>query len=201
MPISKARTRLYIGIDPSLRNTGVAILTVNENNIARHSRRVSFLENGPQLLYLQCNTFLDFVGEIAGYNLCSIQGICIEGASLNSTRRADSAGQIRGAYLLCCMQNFGPKIIPQEIPPNSLKKFFSKSGSASKNKMIKVAFDNGWNIDNDDEADAAGLAELAWALDDDTLPLTRKQLEAIKGIREMNQTSPSSYTQNKMLNI
>lgn len=201
MPITKARTRLYIGIDPSLRNTGIALVAVHKDHIARHSRRISLTENGPHLLYLQCNTFLDFVGEIAGYNLCSVKGICIEGAALHSKRRADSAGQIRGAYLLCCMQNFGPAVVPQEVPPNSLKKFFSKSGSASKNKMVKAALHNGWDVDNDDEADAAGLAELAWALDDDTLPLARKQLEAIKGIREMNQTVPSNHTQNKMLNI
>ena len=201
MHTPKARLRHYIGIDPSLRGTGIALLSVEETEVTRRTLRIGLPDDGPVLLYLQCNAFLEFVGETVGYNLCSISGICIEGGSFGSTRRADSAGQIRGAYLLCCIQNFGLNVIPREVPPTSLKKFFAGTGTASKERMIAAAESCNWTVESDDEADAAGLAELAWAMHDETLPITRKQLEAIKGIRDMDQPSGRSFAHNKSLNI
>ena len=197
MPTPKARH--YIGIDPSLRGTGIAIVSIYGTKVVRKTLRIGLTEDGPLLLYLQCKEFIDFIHTYTGDSGALVKGICIEAASHGSTRRADAAGQVRGAYNLCCMQNFWPG--PIEIPPNSLKKFFAGTGTASKERMIEAANKQGWEVTSDDEADAAGLAELAWAMDDETLPLTRKQLEAIKGIREMDQPSGQSFTHNKTLNI
>lgn len=110
--------------------------------------------------------------------------VCIEGPSLHSTNQADKLGQVRGVLELMSLDHFGD---PLEIPPSSLKKFATGNGLASKSKMIQSAVRQGWIVSNDDEADAAWLAELAYALHDDTLTLTRKQLEAIRGIQNIGQ--------------
>lgn len=193
----KARTTHYIGIDPSVRGTGIAVISIRGTRMERNTLRIALKENGPALLYLQCNTFRDFIDCSDG----DVAGICIEGPSLNSTNRADAMGQVRGAYNLCCMQEFWPGAQPIEIPPNSLKKFFAGTGTASKDDMLTAALACGWTVGSDDEADAAGLAELARALHDDTVPLKRKQLEAIKSIREMGQTSRMGLAKNKTTNI
>jgi len=194
---TKARPRHYIGIDPSVRGTGIAIISIRGTSISRQTLRIALKEHGPALLYLQCNAFLEFVDCFNG----DVKGICIEGPSLGSTNRADAMGQVRGAYNLCCMQNFWPGAHPLEIPPTSLKKFFASVGTASKEDMLAAAMAGGWNVGSEDEADAAGLAELARALHDNSIALPRKQLEAIKGIREMSQSIQLGLAQNKTTNI
>lgn len=180
-----------------MRGTGIAVISIQENRIERRTLKIALKENGPALLYLQCNTFKNFVDCSDG----NVAGICIEGPSLNSTNRADDMGQVRGAYNLTCMQEFWPGAHPKEIPPNSLKKFFTGSGTASKEDMIAAAEASGWVVGSDDEADAAGLADLARALCDNTVPLTRKQREAIKSIQEIGQTSRMGLAKNKTTNI
>ena len=192
----------YIGIDPSKRGTGIGLLTVQKNKIIKRTVRIAIEKiSGPQLLHLQCNAFIEFIQKHTDENMCRIFGICIEAPSLGSTNRADDMGQVRGAFNLCCMLNFWPFAMPTEIPPNSLKKFFTGNGGASKDAMVAAALASGWEVDTHDEADSAGLAELAWALHDESLVLSRKQLEAIKGIREMNQSTVSKPTNQKILNI
>ena len=198
MQTTNTRVSHYNGIAPSVRGTGIAILTIAGEVTARDTCRIAIKKlTGPKLLHLQCNEFLNF---ILRPNL-QVRSICIEAPSLGSQNRADDMGQVRGAYNLCCMLNFWPGAIPREIPPNSLKKFFSGIGSANKNKMIAAAIAKGWDVNTDDEADAAGLAELAWALHDESLTLTRKQLEAIRGIENMAKFPISKQTHFKTLNI
>ncbi len=200
MLTSKARTRHYIGIDPSATGTGIAHVIVTPENVVRRTRRIAPKNvSGPQRLSLLCNAFLDFIFEEAQDDGVDVYGICIEAASLNSTNRSDTLGQVRGAFNVTCMRHF--PIVPREIPPSSLKKFFTGNGNAPKSKMIDAALALEWDAETDDEADAAGLAELAWALDDDSLPLTRKQLEALKGIRDMDNPPTVKLTPNKTLNI
>lgn len=197
MATPKARARHYIGIDPSARGTGVALLSVSDARVERQTIRIALKESGAALLYLQCNAFLNFIGECKS----DIAGICIEGPSLGSTNRADTMGQVRGAFNLCCMQSFWPGAIPREVPPSSLKKFFTGVGSASKLEMESAAVERGWDTGSNDEADAAGLAELARALHDPEMALTRKQLEAIKGIKDMDNPTKLALAKNKTLNV
>jgi len=200
MTTPKARTSHYIGIDPSTRGTGIAILSVTEGSLHQQTLRIALKEDGPALLYLQCNVFKNFIRDARCHN-DKIVGICIEGPSLNSTNRADALGQVRGAYNLFCMQEFWPSAYPKEVPPTSLKKFFVGNGTASKAEMKEAATARGWDVRSDDEADAAGLAELARALVDNDMVLTRKQLEAVKSIRGLMQTSRLSLAKNLITNV
>jgi Holliday junction resolvasome RuvABC endonuclease subunit len=190
----------HIGIDPSKRGTGIGLLTIDGEAVRKQTCRIAIEEVGiPKLLYLQCNQFADFIEPIVKDN--HVIGVCIEGPSLHSTNRSDEMGQVRGAFNIFCMMNLWPMLFPVEIPPTSLKKFFTGNGNAPKDQMVEAAIAAGWDVETDDEADAAGLAELSWALNDESLSLTRKQLEAIKGIRDTSKQTGKSHTHNRIVNL
>jgi Holliday junction resolvasome RuvABC endonuclease subunit len=169
---------------------GVAILALSPDKEIRIARKI-YTENCiglPRLWKIrnETNQFLDTHIQ----NSSDIKNICVEGPSLYSVNKPDHAGQARGAiYMMCMDLCLEPSVIPQEIPPKSLKLFATGNGDALKDKMMETAVQHGWIINNDDEADAAWLAELACALMEEK-PLTRKQLEAIRGIRKMSEKKP-----------
>jgi crossover junction endodeoxyribonuclease RuvC len=127
-----------------------------------------------------------------------VYGVCIEGPSLHSTNQADKLGQVRGVLELVSMDYLS---FPHEIPPTSLKKFATGYGHASKDKMMQTALQAGWDVRNDDEADAAWLTEIARALHEDDLPLTRKQLEALRGIQNIGQAKDYEPRLQRQLNV
>ncbi len=169
--MSLEASRKYVGIDPSIRSTGCAVLGENEAPVTRILKAPK--ERGAACLAYIRDRFKEVVPGGATY-------ACIEGPSLGSINRPDDLGQVRGIFLLTLFDAGIPVTV---IPPQSLKKFASKGG-ASKARMIEAAekeFD--LEITSDDLADALWLAKLAHALHDDSIRLTRKQLEVIYGIR------------------
>lgn len=180
----KARTRFYAGIDPAKRNVGVAIIAVTEKSVDRKTTLVHTSQdvNGVQLLIELRSKVDSFVKKITGHLLLTASAI--EGPSLYSVNRADDLGQVRGVLSLV-LADYGLKI-PEIIPPSSLKKFATGRGDAQKHTMVAMAVPN-WGELTEDEADAAWLAEFAWALNEDR-PLTRKQTEAVCGIRQEKKT-------------
>lgn len=117
-------------------------------------------------------------------NVGEITAACIEGPSLKSQNQADGMGQIRGTFLYV-LAELG--IETAKIPPNSLKKFATGSGAASKEKMVRAA-QTAWpevHFRTDDAADAAWLAAMCRALHED-VPVTPSQLSALRGIRFAN---------------
>lgn len=130
---------------------------------------------GAERLAFIRNEFVKFVSPRLQETLIA----CIEGPSLHSQNRADTLGQVRGIYLLALM-DFNAEITV--VPPTALKKFATKNGMASKERMIKAAYSK-WNLCLcDDEADAVWLAQLAYSLTTNKVD-TREQLEVISGIR------------------
>lgn len=169
--MSTEASRKYVGIDPSLRSTGCAILTENQDP-QTHLFKTAHARGVGRLASLR-DQFKTAMPGGATY-------ACIEGPSLGSVNRADDLGQVRGIFLLTLFDAGIPVTI---VPPQSLKKFASKGG-ASKSRMIEAAEKEfGLEISSDDIADALWLARLAHALHDDSIRLTRKQLEVIYGIR------------------
>jgi Holliday junction resolvasome RuvABC endonuclease subunit len=104
---------------------------------------------------------------------------CVEGPSLESLNQADTLGQVRGVILVT-LENLGADVVI--VPPTTLKKFATRSGSADKADMIKAALIKWKVILKDDAADAAWLAQLAYSLTTNKID-TREQLEVISGIR------------------
>lgn len=171
---------IYVGIDPSLTKTGLAILVGAD---AFATKLIKVPGEGVSRLrgYRdELKTNLEFM--IMKYR-SGIAHICIEDASYGSTNRADSLGQLRGV-LAVCAADFCEKVTL--VAPTRLKLFATGSGSSDKAKMIKAAVDK-WGVDpgiSDDEADALWLAFMAQALAGKVGTLKRSQLETIRGIRE-----------------
>ena len=195
------RSRSYIGIDPSIRRTGIAIINCPPDEpFIRKTRLLkppTEEDESVRLQYLRAKAE-EFINEFGNLPLI---GSAIEGPSLYSVNQADKLGEVRGVLrvLLADLGDFPPT----EVPPTSLKKFATGNGGAKKEKMIVTA-KKLWGTLSEDEADAAWLAELALALDEPfqrIVPLTRKQLEAIQGIREMSQPKPKPPAGGRELNI
>lgn len=180
-------TRIYVGIDPSLRSSGFAALQKNRvlsSNIlnAPKKRGIERIAKIRDLLLLHLPK--------------NVAHACIEGPSYGSVNRADDLGQLRGMFLLAF---YDAKISVTIVPPTVLKKF-AIHGDASKTQMV-IAAQKEFNMEitSDDIADALWLARLAQALTED-IQLTRRQLEVIKGIRSPR-NKRTLYASSKTPNI
>lgn len=195
--MSEPNASYYIGIDPSLVGTGLGILQCNGVECTRYTYRIAVgkMRGIPRLQFIR-ETILEIM-EKHQYRH-NVKNVCIEGPALNSTHQADKLGQIRGVLMVMSLDHF---VLPTEIPPLSLKKFATGHGHSSKEKMIMTARNAGWRITNDDEADAAWLAELARALYDKNLALSRGQLEAIRGIQNIGHKIIGRTGNSSTLNI
>ena len=160
----------YVGIDPSLTSSGLVI--IGQNSILplcitpktlRGTERLAYIRDEVQDALPRENTFA-----------------CIEGPAMHAIGRADDLGQLRGVLLLLL---YDLKIPTTIIPPTVLKKFATRHGNAKKEQVIEAALLKWGIVLNDDEADAAWLAAIAQALQDNSIVLTRPQLEVINGIR------------------
>lgn len=182
MSIAKTSRQYYLGIDPSAKSTGLALKTVVNGEVKRWdcativppedyrgAKRLHFIFNEAQNFIIQ-------IGACSGI-VCQLTRTCIEGAALFSTNKETILSQVRGVFLL--LAYLSGECEPTEIAPTQLKKFAAGSGSATKEEIIKAITESGhWKPDNDDEADACGLADMAHALDYyETITLTRPQLE------------------------
>lgn len=178
------RSRNYVGIDPSLRSTGIALISVSGNYIVNRSTELlkppGQMRGTERLVFLR-NAAQNFLKSAMGDSKFST----IEGPSLGSVNRADDLGSVRGVFKIV-LADWGS--LPTEIPPTSLKKFATRNGNAKKEAMIDAAKKD-WGVLSEDEADAAWLAEFARALHDN-VSLTRAQLEAIRGIKDMKIPKP-----------
>lgn len=170
-------TRFTIGIDPSVTKTGFAVLTPTTKCVlliktdAKQSLLNRLLKIKNEGQYWLINTLR--------LNPIHCINACIENGSYNSNSQQDTLGQLRGVLAVWLHENFHSPIY---VPPKTLKKYATCNGSADKDIMIQAAQLKGWDISNtdDDVADAAHLAELAWDLKEIRVKdLKRKQLEAI----------------------
>jgi crossover junction endodeoxyribonuclease RuvC len=158
----------YVGIDPSLSKTGVAILT--------NGNLTTFTLRSPEKGVHRLQNFRD---QLVNMLPKSTHTVCIESGAYNAINRADDLGQLRGVLAVCALDVCSRIHL---VPPTTLKKFATGTGAASKEKMIRSALRK-WNQTlTDDEADAAWLAFLAHGLAID-IPLKRYQMEVIRGIR------------------
>jgi Holliday junction resolvasome RuvABC endonuclease subunit len=191
MPKTTA-SRMYLGIDPSARSAGLALIGPNggcEIYLVRPPRGITEIAR----LAFHRDALLEFLRD------CAVQHACVEGPSLGSVNRPDTLGQIRGTYILALHDL---KIPTTVVAPKSNKKVFTGSGGASKEKMIETAQQRWPGIKfNEDTADAAGLAVVARALIEGTYDLTRKMIEGLSVVREGRKIKTPSPRVERGLNI
>lgn len=158
--------KAVIGIDQSLRSTGVCL--IKGNTILHHLIKPKNLKGIKRLLYIQ-QELLKII------KTSSIGAICMEGYSYESLSHAHSLGEIGGIIKLLCANLKTPFYI---VPPTLVKLFATGIGSATKENMMSV-----YNLKQDDLADSQALAEIASFLYTKETPLKRHQLEVLKKVK------------------
>lgn len=108
----------------------------------------------------------------------------IEGPSLASTHREYDMGEASGVLRQLIHERYGVEALV--VPPSSLKKYATGNGAAEKADMIQYAVRKLRAVvgeDDDDAADAAILAHLAYSFTTKCRPSTRHAAEVLKQLR------------------
>jgi Holliday junction resolvasome RuvABC endonuclease subunit len=166
---------MYIGVDQSLRSTGVVAISA-EGTLVRTTRIVPKKLTGVQRLAA-------IRTELENTLLCStpIRFAALEGYAYDvGAGRVFELGEVGAVVKLIFYDAKLPFIV---VPPASLKQFVAGHGQAKKDQMRQAVFKKwGQDIKQDDECDAYGLAQVARAfhLNKGT---TRAELEVLKKLR------------------
>lgn len=166
------RDRIYMGIDPSLTATGVAV--VHSGKLKAFTLTPPKGMRGVERLDWLDGALIDI---LIRYKPGAVAIEAYSFASRNS--HAHSLGEVGGAFRLALYRRNVPSI---EVPPTSLKKFATGSGKGEKAAVAKELFKRyGVDLPGNDEVDAAALALGCMAHDDPTgFILTVAQREAIQ---------------------
>lgn len=184
---------MFLGVDPSLRSAGLA-LVYGVNNCEVHLVKPPKGCTGSARLKYHRDSLREFVhGRV-------LTGAAVEGPSLGSVSRQDDLGQARGTYLLA-IEDLG--VTATVVAPTSLKKFGGGSGGAPKEKMVSTAQEHwpGVIFLTDDLADAAWLAEFAKALAEKPTSLKRHQIEALFGGRSKAKKTSTLFKAKQPINV
>lgn len=151
-----------LGIDPSLTSTGFCY----EDNFGQmHTGRIKpkALRGVPRLIYIRnCVDQIIKKAVSRGYPFTMV---AYEGYSMGSLQtRSYSMGELGGVLQVHILENQLRLLI---VPPATLKKFVTTSGSADKKLMVdKIAEIWHYSIQQHDEADAFGLLQFGIAFVD-----------------------------------
>lgn len=119
-----------------------------------------------------------------------VTGAAVEGPSLNSTHREYDLGEASGVIRGYVYERFGLEM--QVVEPARLKLFATGNGQASKKSVVAYAVRHkpGLGDEDDDEADAIVLGEMAWALEHPKRRPTRAQAEVLHALKAPKTPSP-----------
>lgn len=176
---------MFLGIDQSLRSTGVALIDASGALSYQGTINPVKLKGVERLAYIRrgLEEALNSVGAK------QVTYAAIEGYSYGSVGTLFELGEVGAVVRLVLHDNRVPFVI---AAPTQLKRFVSGDGQATKDRMRAAVADTwGITIVQDDECDAFGLAQLArsYALDTGT---TRAQLEVVRKLRSEKTKAPLS---------
>lgn len=168
----------YLGLDLSLRATGVAL--IDSENIA-NCRVLTIsvnaaLRDGARLASIEKHLDQTFHGR-------SIIRVAIEGYSFGSKNNQFYLGELGGVVRLYLVKAEIPYIIVQ---PNLLKKWTTGAGNADKIAMAVSTYEEyGLRFDDDNQCDAFNLAAIAAAYDEQPFTkMTAERKKVLAVIRE-----------------
>lgn len=160
----------YIGIDPSYTGFGLVIYLQGEGFEAHEEVLEDYSPakagTGASRLWL-IHTRLR--NRFASLNLTyDVRRVCMEGYAPGSKFGREVMGELGGILRLALVQTW-PENIIQSVQPTSLKKFITGKGSATKDTVILAAYKK-WGVTFEDNnlADAYGLARLAHTMENGT---------------------------------
>jgi len=148
------RDPMFVGVDPSYN--GFAIIVVDKDGIIIEQRLLSSdSKKEAEERILELEEGFKFIP-----NIICLHSVCIEGPSFSSNGQFILQMGALHYYLRLFLlkQNINYKI----IAPGTLKKFVSGDGRAKKDLMLLKVYKK-WGVEFDDDnlADAYGLARLA----------------------------------------
>lgn len=162
------KAAVFIGVDPSLTNTGFVVLNQEGNmEVFRNSKNSTFMKKAAKA---DVYTRLIALNNFLAYELDELKEFEIyagyEGYSFNSVHKALTTGEIGGVLRTELIRRGIPTLISS---PLSLKKFATSHGFAEKEKMQAQAKEEHPFFSSvadskftSDIADAYFLAKMAW---------------------------------------
>lgn len=165
----------YIGIDQSY--TGFAVVALNSSTL----QPTDYLGKFPPTKYsapvdrlLAIEDWLD--GVLHGWDP---DGVAMEGYANGAKFGREAAGEL-GYAVKRVLRKSSWECIPTIVPPTSLKKFVTGSGTAKKQEMLLGVYKRwGAEYKDDNLADAYSLARIAHAIDRPDLDRTKFQDEVL----------------------
>lgn len=159
-----------MGIDQSLNSTGYYIIDTRDPEIedVKGLIKPGNRRGGKRLAYIY-----EALGRLLkGYEGCKVL-VCMEGYAYEYREgKVFELGEVGGIVKLCCEQ-LGMSVL--SIPPPDLKKYVTGSGRASKDQMMDST-----DEEQNDIADAHGLAWVAQGIANKQYLTERKKLEVIR---------------------
>ena len=171
---------IYVGVDPSLNQPGLAVLDQDGNTLLATSLIVRRGVRGSQRLSTLSHWLSDMLKSC--FSTQEVAGVAFEAPSLESTHREFDLGEASGALKQALFYRYPEE--PTLVEPTRLKLFATGNGAAGKEDILH-AVKKLYSLDlgsNNDAADAWWLARLAWSLDHSTLLKRRCEMEVVHKI-------------------
>ena len=154
---------LTVGLDPSLTGYGIVLM----GDVHFHDRLLRTAADGDTYA-LRLQQIQDMLIEVLTPERDRIGIICMERPAYNASG-AFTGGLVHAATALALLRIFGPddtRITPVLVASTTLKKFVTGNGAAKgKGLMVKHVYKKwGYDTDDDNLADAYGLARLGAAV-------------------------------------
>lgn len=174
-----------LGVDPGLCFPAAALFSKGGVLVASATLTIGrSLRGGERLARIQheLEAFIQPWG--------AVTSAAIEGPSLNSTHREYDLGEASGAIKAFVYDRFLVEM--QVVEPARLKLFATGKGQASKRAVISYAVRHkpGLGEEDDDEADAVVLAEMAWSIENPGRRPTRAQAEVLHALKAPKKPTP-----------
>lgn len=159
---------LYVGIDQSYSGFGLAFFwpETGRHHVVRRGFDPKKTGPGVDRLITIYNWLRGEITQIPD----TPKHVCMEGYNRGARNGREESGELAATVKLALRDNSaGPEGYPTIVSPNSLKKFVTSRGNASKSEMLLGVYKK-WGADftDDNEADAYGLARLAEVIENDT---------------------------------
>ena len=161
---------ISLGIDASVRSTGVTLLTAN-SCLVKNIKPPSSLKEGGRLHYIlkEWEMFVEKTNPDI---------VVMEGPSYGSTNKAYLMGEVYGLFKASAFKKWGLTILTPS--PKELKKYLCAAGDASKSLMTERALSLGCTLNQEDVCDSFAAALLGLdVLNNENTPKTRKSQEVI----------------------
>jgi len=154
---------IFMGIDPSLTGTGIAILDSGLENKSYLAEHYLIKTKSSDEIEARYDQIMKKISSLTDGK--DIQYIYIEGLSFGS--KGAAVTELAGLHYIIRYYLYKMGISFKEIPPTTLKKYITGSGKAQKNLMLLNIYKK-WGIEftDDNTADAYSLAR--YALEENT---------------------------------